>query len=353
MKTIDAYIRRAVLSGIGVVLMVLLPLVAFLILPDELDNVGRGRYSLMDAFSFIGLTMPGYAYQIFPIAAMIGSLLGLGGLASHSELTAMRAAGISVGRIVWSVLKAGLLAAALAVFVGEVVAPASEERATQLKAEALSEGIAFKSNNGFWARDGQAYINIKEIMPGGRLRDLFIYEFDENERLKVATHAAGALYTGNAWRLSDLRQSRISKEGVEVVNLKQAVWGSLLDPGMLSLLVVDPHVLPVWGLYRYIAFMRDNGLHAVSYEVAFWGKLAMPVVILAMMFLSVPLLFGSLRSGGLGQRLFVGVLIGIGFYLLSKALSQLAVVYTVSPLITSLAPAVICILAAMLILRRI
>ncbi len=353
MKTLDAYIRHSVLFGMLVVLLVLLPLVAFLILPDELDNVGTGRYSLGDAFTLIALSLPAYGYQIFPIAAMIGSLQGLGGLAVHSELIAMRAAGISVSRIVWSVLKAGLLAAAFAVLVGEVIAPMAEEKGAQLRAEVLSEGIAFKGRYGFWARDGESYINIREIMPGGRLRDIYIYEFDDNKRLKVSTHARAAFYTGNAWRLSDLKQSRLSDAGVEMESSRQAVWGSLLDPGMLSLLVVDPHTLPVWGLYRYIGFMQDNGLSAISYQVAFWGKLAMPLVILAMMFLSVPLLFGTLRSGGIGQRIFVGVLIGIGFYVLSKALSQLSVVYTVSPLLTSLAPAFICIVVASLILRRI
>ncbi len=353
MNTLDAYIRRAVLFGTSMVLLVLLPLVGFLILPDELDNVGTGRYSLGDAFTFIALSLPAYAYQIFPIAAMIGSLQGLGILAAHSELTAMRAAGVSVARIVWSVLKAGLLAAVIAVLVGEFIVPLAEEKGAQLKAEALSQGVSFKGRYGFWARDGESYINIREIMPGGRLRDIYIYEFDANKRLKVSTHAKAAFYTGNAWRLSDLKQSRISDEGVEMESARQAVWASLLDPGMLSLLVVDPYALPVWGLYRYIGFMQDNGLNAINYQVAMWGKLAMPLVILAMMFLSVPLLFGTLRSGGVGQRIFVGVLISIGFYVLSKALSQLSVVYAVSPQLTSLAPAFISIAAASLILRRV
>lgn len=353
MKTLDAYIGRAVLTGTLVVMLVLLPLVAFLLLPDELDEVGKGSYSLAYAFQFIALALPGYGYQIFPVAALIGCLQGLGVLAAHSELTAMRAAGVSVTRIVWAVLKAGLVAAAIAVFVGEVIAPFTEERGAQLKAEAMSEGIAFKGRYGFWARDGMSYINIRQILPGGRLRNLYIYEFDENKQLKVATYARSAFYTGNAWRLSELRQSRISERGVETEVSNQALWGSLLDPGMLSLLVVDPHSLPVWGLYRYIRFMQENGLSAISYQVAFWGKLAMPLVILAMMFLAVPLLFGTLRGGGLGQRIFIGVLIGLGFYLLSKALSQLSVVYTVSPMLTSLLPAAVCVLAAGLIMRRI
>jgi len=353
MTIVDRYIGRSVLSGTLVAVLVLLPLVSFLLLADELDYVGTGRYSLLDAFTFIGLSLPRHAYQILPIAALIGALLGLGNLAAHSELTAMRAAGISVARIVAAALKAGLITAAIAVFVGEVIAPASEEKGKQLRAEAMSEQFALKSHYGFWARDGESFINIRGLFPGGRLRDIYIYEFDDEKRLKQSTHAQSALYTGNAWRLENVSQSSVTEQGVTVSVARQAVWKSLLDPGMLSLLVVDPHILPVWDLYRYIQFMQDNGLSALSYQVAFWGKVAMPVVILAMIFLSVPLLFGTLRSVGVGQRVFIGVLIGIAFYIVNKAFSHLAVVYSLSPMLAAFLPGMLCLVAAAWVFRRV
>jgi lipopolysaccharide export system permease protein len=353
MKILDSYIGRAVLGGTLVTMLVLLPLVGFLLLADELDNVGTGRYSLSDAFLIIGLALPGYAYQVLPIAALIGSLLGLGNLAAHSELIALRAAGISVGRIVWAVLKAGMVTALVVVALGEGIAPYTEEHANRMRAELLSEGIALKSRYGFWARDGNTFINIRQILPGGRLKYIHIYELDAAKRLKLSTYADSAFYTEDAWRLEGIYQAEVSEEGVRASHFSQAVWASLLDPGMLSLLVVDPYILPVWSLLRYIRFMEDNGLNATSYEVAFWGKLAAPVVVLAMIFLSVPMLFGALRTVGVGQRVFVGVLIGIAFFIVNKAFSQVAIVYPVSPLLAAFMPGILCLAAAVWVFRRV
>jgi len=353
MRTFDNYILRAVLSGTLLVMLFMLPLVAFLLLSDELDHVGTGRFTLADAFILIGLALPRYAYQVFPIAVLIGSMLGLGNLAAHSELTAMRAAGVSLGRVVGSALRAGLVAAVLAMLLGEVAAPASEAWAAQLRADLLSEGISMKSSHGFWAKDGNAYINIREILPGGRLRHILIHELDQDRRLKMTTYADAAFYTGNAWRLSSIRQSKLSDSGVETHFARQAVWDSLLDPGMLSLLVVDPHVLPAWGLHRYIQFMQENGLSVVSYQTAFWSKIASPLVIMVMIFLSVPLLYGTLRGGGVGQRIFIGVLIGVAFYVVDRAFSQLSLVYSVHPVVAAFAPGTLCLVAAAWFIRRV
>lgn len=352
MKIIDSYIRRTVFMGILLVILVLLPLVSFLLLGDEVDNVGKGQYRLQDAFMITGLRLPRFAYQILPIGALIGSLWGLGNLATHSELTAMRAAGISMAQIVFAVLKAGLVVALMALVIGEVIAPVSEEKVNQLRAEALSESIALKSRYGFWARDGRAFINIREILPGGRLRYIYIYEFDDEKRLKLSTFAESAIYTGNTWRLEGIRQSELGATDVKTRASRQAVWDSLLDPAMLSLLIVDPHILPVWGLHRYIGFMEENGLNATTYQVAFWTKIAMPLIILAMMSLTVPMLFGALRTVGVGQRIFVGVIIGIVFYLLSRAFSQLAVVYSISPILAALLPAIVCFATVIWLFQR-
>ena len=352
MKIIDSYILRTVLMGTLVAMLVLLPVVGFVDLVDELDYVGRGSYTLTDTFVFIGLSLPRNAYRLLPMAALIGSLWGLGNLAVHSELTAMRAAGISTLRIVTAVLKAGLVVALVAALVGEVIAPASEDKGNQLRAELLSEGIVTKSRFGFWARDGRSFINIRIILHGGRLRQIYIYEFDDAKRLKLATFAQSAIYTGNTWRLEGIWQSELSEEGVQTHSSRQAVWDSLLDPGMLSLLVVEPNILPVWALHRYIRFMEENGLSATTYQVAFCGKMAVPLVILAMISLSVPLLFGNLRSVGVGQRVFVGVLIGIVFYVLNRAFSQLAVVYQLSPVLAAFLPGLLCFFGALWLFRR-
>ena len=342
MKILDRYILRSVLLGTLVALLVLMPLVGFMVLKDELDDVGTGRFGLLDAFLIVSLLLPRYAFQLFPIAALIGSLLGLGRLAANMELVAMRAAGVSIRRVLWSVLRAGALLAVIAMLLGEVIAPASEEQAQQVRAATLSERIALKSRYGFWVRDGNAFINIREIMPGGRLQHLYIYEFDQDKQLKLSTYARLAIHNGNSWLLQDISQSELGQAGVQTRFLKTATWSSLLDPSLLSLLIVDPNILPTWGLYQDIRFMEHNGLSSTASEVAFWGKAIAPLVILAMVFLAVPLLFNVHRGMGLGPRIFGGVLIGIIFYILNRTVAQLPLVYDLSPFLVSLVPVLFC-----------
>ncbi|KOR33565.1 hypothetical protein TI05_00170 [Achromatium sp. WMS3] len=347
MVIIDRYIRNALLIGVFITLLVLLPLIGFLLLGDELDHVGIGRYTLIDAFVIIGLSMPNYAHKIFPIAALIGCLLGLGGLANNSELNAMRALGISISRILWSILKAGLIAALFAVILGEVITPWSEEKIRTLRSELLSDSDVSTTPYGFWVRDGSTFINIRDILPDKRLKDIYIYEFDIKKRLTHSTHAVSAIYSEplKAWSLANVSRStfnRINRFKIKVSHFPKLNWPTLIDSDTLSLLLIDPHKLPLWKLQSYIEFMETNGLDATNYLVIFWSKIATPIVILVMMALSVPLLFGNMRKVHTGQRIFFGIIIGISFYILDSISSQLAVVFGMPPLISAFLPSLIC-----------
>jgi lipopolysaccharide export system permease protein len=250
-------------------------------------------------------------------------------------------------------MRSGLLLMLLAIVLGELIAPPSEQYAQQMRADLQAGQITLRSKYGFWARDGAAFINIRTILPGNELRGIFIYEFDEQGRLLLATHAEQATYQEGTWLLQDIRRTHLSEDGARVEHLSQSNWGSILDPGLLDVVVVQPQVLPIWGLYRYINFLRDNGQQAHPYEVAFWGKLMKPLITVAMLFLSVPFLFGSLRSVSLGRRIFVGTLVGLAFYMSNKTLAYMAVVYEFNPVVTSLLPGLAVIAFALLALRRV
>jgi lipopolysaccharide export system permease protein len=350
-KILDRYLGRAVISGTLMTLAVLLPLLGFFILADEMDQVGENGYRFADALVFVGLSMPRYAYQLFPIATLIGALIGLGALASSSELVAMRAAGVSISRIVLAAFKAGILLAVFAVTIGEGVAPGAEQKALQLRSEAQSGNVTLKTQYGFWARDGSSYINIREILPGTALRDISIFEV-EGERLTLATHARGASYRGGSWVLEGISRSRISDDGVEVRRLERTDWESLLDPALLRVVVVEPQILPIWSLMRYVHFMTTNGQDPGAYEVAMWNKIVHPFLILAMIFMSIPILFGSARSTGMGMRVFLGVMVGIGFYLVSQTFSYLALLYGLSAWLAATLPPLLFISAGVWVLRR-
>lgn len=334
---IDRYIGRAVLLGIVSVLALLLVLIGFFEVIAELEDVEKGYTSMM-AYTYVALTLPRYTYELFPIATLLGSLIGLGALAGNAELMAMRAAGISVSRIVAATLKSGLLVLLVVLLVGEYLAPRAELQAQRMKMQALSDQITLKTRYGFWSRDENTFINIRQILPDRILADVSIYQYDDSQRLQRALHAQRAVHEQDGWVLKSVRQSEFTPRQISVKRFGQLPWDTRLKPSVLDVVTVTPHMLAAWDLWRYIEYLTENGQSAQTYEVAFWGKLAAPLVALVMLFLSIPFVFGSLRSVGIGQRVFIGSLLGIVFYLLNRAFSYMAVIYSMNALLATLFP---------------
>lgn len=353
MTILDRYLAGAVISGTLLTLGGLTPLMGIFLLSDELNTIGTARYGLGEAMLFTLLSLPRYLYQLFPIATLIGALFGLGTLASRSELVAMRAAGLSVAQLVRSALLGGVLLALLAVVLGEWIAPIAEQRGLELRRHALSGEAAQHTPHGFWAIDDGAYVNIRAIQSGTQLADIDIYRVDASAGTLEATHAKHAYYQNGRWLLTDIARSRVSKHGVQVEQIAEAEWNSLLDPDLLKVVVVDPQVLPVWGLYTYIRFMAVNQQDASAYEVAFWAKVLHPVLTLSMILIAIPLLLGSARTSGLGRRLLVGILVGLLYYLISRSFAYLALLFGLNALLASLAAPVLFISAALWWLRRV
>jgi len=352
LRILDRYLAGAVLGGTALTFALLLPLLALFVLADEMDRVGSGGYGLQDAFLYVTFSLPRYVYQVFPIATLIGALVGLGQLASRSELVAMRAAGLSIGRIVRGAMIGGLVLAVLAVVTGEAVAPYAEQRALAVRATAQSGDAMQISARGLWARDGNAFINVRDLERGAVLADINIFEIEDGG-LQFATHADEAQYRDGHWVLTGLRRSRITPDRVDVERLERARWDSLLNPRLLEVIVVEPHALSLWGLYRYLRYMEQTEQDAGAHEVAFWGKLAQPLLILAMIFIAIPILLGSARTTGTGIKLFIGIVIGILFYLVSRTFTYLALLYGLSPAIAAFAPLALFAMGAWALLRRV
>ncbi|MBA2408527.1 MAG: LPS export ABC transporter permease LptG [Gammaproteobacteria bacterium] len=332
MKLFDRYLGRAVIAGSGLALAILVAVNGFVDLIDEIQDVGEHGYTIWLALFHTVLEMPQRAYEFFPTAVLLGGLLGLGNLAASNELVALRAAGISIARLIGSVLATGLLLMALAVFIGEVIAPASQERAQDLKKWAQGGSITLGDTNELWAKDGNRFINIKQIFPGLRLNDVRVYLIDDAQRLVQATFATAAVYRDGQWRMSDVSRSTISDARIVTERSPRESWRRLLSPELFSVIEQKPEHMPAWRLARYIDYLRDNHLAAESYELAFWTRFTTPLSSLVMLLLAIPFVFGSLRTGGAGQRLFIGLLIGIAFHLINRALNHLALVYGLDPL---------------------
>ncbi|GAB6040049.1 LPS export ABC transporter permease LptG [Endothiovibrio diazotrophicus] len=353
MKVLDRYVGRVLLRATLTVLAVLVSIELFFGFLGELPDVGKGDYTTAEAALYILLTIPRRIHEVIGYSALIGALFALGALAAHAELTAIRAAGVSLQRLVGSVLKSGAVIMLGATLVGEVVAPPVDQYALNRRAVAQSQNAIFRSANGFWVRDGNDFINIRDIFPGGRLGGIYIYEFDGERRLRKATAARGAVYQKQGWLLEGIEQSVIDEKKVTVSSLPRAPWDSLLSPELINVVTIAPERLSAWGLARYIAYLLDNGLDAVRYEHAFWGRVSVPFTGLVMLVLAVPFSFGRMRSAAIGLRFTVGALLGIGFHLFNQTIGHLGQIYGLNAAFTAFAPSLLFLGLAMVMLRRV
>ena len=352
MKILDRYIAVAVMVGTLVALLVVVGLDMFFSVVAQIDNVGKGSYTMLKMLQYVALTTPGSIYELFPMAALLGSLAGMGMLAANSELIAMRASGVSVWRIVRSVLQAGVAMLLVAVLVGEFVAPLAERYGQQLRAAATSKGVSFLGSHGLWVRDADLFINASKVLGDDMLADVTVYEFDADDRLKVATRARQAHYQDGEWVLRDVQQSEFGTDLVAVKRFDRVAWPSLLTPELLSIVVLKPQDMATRDIDQLVSYLDENGLDTRQYRYAFWGRFMTPLSALVMLFISVPFVFGGLRSVSTGQRIFIGVLVGFGFYLASQISTQLGQGYGLNPLAVTLAPNIVFFLIGLRAVRR-
>lgn len=353
MRILDGLIGRTVIGGALLVLCVLLALFVFIEFITELDRIGQGDYTVWMALKYVLFSVPRLAYELMPLAALLGSLIGLGLLASNNELVAMRAAGVSLARIGWAAVKAGLLLVVFTVWLGEWVVADAEEYAGNARATALSGSSALRAQNGFWTRDGSSFVNVRAVSADGELSGITIYEFDGDGGLRRISAARSATYQDGHWLLNRVSRSVIAESGVTAETLRREEWRPRLDPGLLDIVAVKPASLSISGLFRYIDYLRDNGLDTARYELELWTKLMLPFATGVMVFAALPFVFGSLRSVGIGQRLLVGVLTGLGFYLINQAASYAGLVYGLNAALVGITPTVLLLIASLLVMRRI
>lgn len=341
MKIVDRYIARAVISACLTVLLVLLAIFAFFAFIEELEDIGRGTYSVLTAAAVVGLKLPRLAYDLFPIAALIGCLLGLGALEERNEIAVVRIAGVSKLRVIFSVMKAGFILVVIAVLIGEVVFPPAEQLAREMRGLALDNRQASRSDFGYWARDGQSFIHIREVLPEAGFNDISIYEFDQQKRLLAATRAASAEFSNNTWALSDIKQTRFEDSLPLAMHVEQAAWDSILDPDLIGMVSVRPENLSLFALIRYVDFAQKNGQSPQRFEHAMWVKLGYPLATGVMVLLAIPLVMRSSRNVTMGRRILVGALIGLGFHVLNQASGHLGVVFGMAPFVSALGPTLV------------
>jgi lipopolysaccharide export system permease protein len=341
---LDRYIGRSIFMSSFLALFCLVAIFSFFSLVDQLDATGRGNYGVIDAIQYVLLTIPRLSYELFPIATVIGSMAALGMLANTSELAVIRTSGVSQLQLAYSLMKTGLLFVLFSILIGEVVAPISEHVAQQKRSIALTKQISLKTKHGFWSRDGNNYINIRKILPGDRVEEIYIYEFDEDNQLRSSIHAKNAEYDQNRWVLHDILKTNISEELVTTSHYDTAEWEALLNPEVIDMVTIKPRHLSIFGLINYIKYLKSNNQSDKIYVQAFWSKIINPFAIIAMILLAICVVKCEARPVGLGQRVFIGALLGIIFHLVNQVTGHLGIVYGIPSIISVTLPT-ICVLS--------
>ena len=354
MNVLTRYIVKDILKNASITLVLLLTLFNLFTLGDELDDIGKGSYGLLEVFYFVGLTSPTVFYELMPAAALVGSLFALGGLANHHELIAMRAAGLSVFGIIKATMFAGLILATVAILVGEFVAPVAEQKAQLIKVTSQNNQVLLRTRYGLWLREGNRYINVRHIDDNGELLDVSIYEVDDKHQLRQSLHADKAVFLGNnKWQLQQAKQSDISRESVQASNQPEQIWQSSIAPDLLKIVVVNPDNLSLYDLAMYVEFLKDNHQKSQVFEMAFWGRIVNPLVIFVMLLVSAPFVIGVKRGIGAGARILVGAVIGMGFNVADMTVSHLGLIYNLSPPLMAFLPSVLVLIAALFALKRV
>lgn len=351
MRKLERYVGTSVFFAILAVLGIIVFLSLLFAFIDELSDV-QGRYGVAQAAWYVVLTTPQRIYELLPMASLIGCLVGLGTLASHSELTIMRAAGVSLGRIVWAVMKPMLVLMLAGILIGEYLAPWSEKLAQAQRSMAQGEDEAQSSRHGLWHRQGNEYVHINAVQPSGLLFGVTRYHFDDKRRLLSSSFARKAQFENGHWQLENVATTHFHVRNTEVVRTDIQSWDIDLSPRLLSTAVMDPESLSISGLWRYIHYLEGQDLKSERYWLAFWTKVLQPLVTAVLVLMAVSFIFGPLRSVTLGQRVFTGVLVGFVFRILQDLLGPSSQVFGFSPLLAVLVPAAVCAVVGIILLRR-
>ena len=338
-RTIERYLARQIYAAVGFVLLGFLALFAFFDLIKELSDLGTGDYHLQQVFTYVLLSMPAHAYELFPVVVLIGTLYVLAHLASNSEYTVMRGSGLSPVRAAVSLAKIGLAFVVLIFVVGEWVSPYAEEQAQKLKQRSMSELIGQDLQSGLWFKDEGLFINVREAREAKFLQGVKIFQFDGDYRLQQTTAAHTAEYRGQGlWVLTEVVQTRFTPEGPRTARFPQLELRSRVTPDMLDALLVRPERMSAYALHKYTQHLAGNRQKTERYEIAMWKKLFYPLATLVMMALALPFAYMQARAGMVGFKVFLGIMLGIFFHMLNGLFAHIGLLQNWPPFAAAAVP---------------
>jgi len=352
-KILDWYIGRTIISTSTLVLVTFVGLSGIIKYVEQLRKVGEGTYDLLQALIFVVLSIPRDVEMFFPMAALLGALIGLGALAASSELVVMQAAGFSKLDIGLSVLKTAVPLMIIITLLGEWGAPQAQKLARDMRSFATSGGKILSVRTGVWARDANDFIFIGKVNDN-KLYGLNMWRFDQDKHLRQVFYAKTVDYVGeNDWLMKGVQITDMNDDIViSKSSLPEYRWKTSLAPDKLAVVTVKPEELAISGLYDYVHYLKASEQDASRYELAFWRKVTQPFSIAVMMLMALSFIFGPLRSVTMGARILSGVIAGFTFYISSEFFGPLSLVYNIPPAFGAVAPSLVFLFIALMLLRR-
>lgn len=296
----------------------------------ELSDLKQG-YTAWNALQYVLWGAPRYLYEILPIAALIGAVLGLGSMASNSELIVMRAAGISLWRIVGWVMRSAMLLVVLSFLLTQFVIPYTNEQAKSVKSH--RSVAALGEVKGYWTREGQRFIYIDYANSQGMLKQVQVVDFDENYRMKSLLNSEeGQFFKEGQWNLKNSAQVNLLDNGqAQVVNKNQQDLALALQPKYVHMVTINPEDLAPTQLLSFMQYMHEYSQVPKTYLLAFWKNIGSPFALLALVLIACSFIFGPLRQQSMGFRLVIALFVGLGFYYIQDFLGYASLVYAPSP----------------------
>lgn len=352
MRKLDHYIGRSVFGAILVVFLVILSLDVIAAVVDEIDEM-KGTYTFQDAMMYVTLTLPTRIYNTLPLAALTGCLIGLGQLAATSELVIMRAAGVSVGRIAWSVMKPVFILILAGAALGEYVTPHTDQMASSHKALKKGNKVNLDGQMGLWSREGAEFLHFNVVMPNGKLLGVSRYLYDDKHQLVSASFSQQATFQGDHWLEEQGVITHFDQgETLTTSDFLTRRWETNLSPDLVNVLVMPPRTLAIQTLFEYARYLDQHEQKSAAYWLAFWHKTLQPLATAGLVLIAISFIFGPLREVTMGYRVFTGVIVAIVFRMSQELLGPASLVFGFSPLVAVIIPIGICFLIGSWLLSR-
>lgn len=350
---LSKYLMRTILLSTLLVLIVLLALAGLFEFIGQLDNV-QGSFGIPQALMYALLRLPQLTFEMLPIAALIGALLGLGGLATNSELVVMRASGISMARLAGMVALSGVVLTVITALIGEYIGPPLDYFARNMRNEARYEQEDRNGGNTAWVKDGPVVLNLERLNSEFEFGSIYMFRFNDDKSLQSIARAENSgIDDDDRWVLENFRETRFDNDGVQVVESSREIESFDVNSELLGITLVKPVSLSARGLISYVRYLKKNDMSAERYEMELWSRIATTSTVVIMPVLALAFVFGSLRSAGSGGRLVIGVLIGLAYFLASETLANSGQVFNLNPALVTWVPTLALLLVTVFALSRV